>query len=161
MVVIPEPFIRPNYRGLKDSEDDLLRQYLQRADLDIVGLETHVNLGPGETLPQFTREELREGWRKASQLKADAIVETKSSFVIVELKDFIRTSGLGQALAYRYWFTQERQPNKPVRMVVTAPDINPSAVQPFQQAQVKPVLLSQEGRRHFQAGLEASPPFGP
>lgn len=160
MVQVPEPFIRNDYPGLKTSEDDLLRKFLRETNPDIRGIETHVNLGPGEVLPEFSREELREGWRKASQLKADAIVETPQEFRIVELKDFIITSGLGQLLSYRYWFELERSPNKPITLWVTAPDLNPSAVQPYRAMTVSIVPLTQAGQRHLTAGRNARPPFG-
>lgn len=159
MATIPEPFVRQDYRGLKASEDDLLRTYLTQAEVDVVGLETNVSVGPGETLPEAQPESFRRAWRESSKFKIDAVVETPGSIEIVELKDFIRTAHLGQMLSYRYWFTVERNPNKPVELVVTAPDVNPGAVQPSRFHGLRLHLQTQQGIRHWQEGLDASPPF--
>jgi len=160
MAIIPEPFVRSNYRGLNDAEDDLLRKYLMETDGEVQSLETNINLGPGESLPEFQDDRLREGWQKASQLKADALVERPGEFEVVELKDFIRTSHLGQTLSYRYWLSVERDLDKPLRAVATAPDLNPSAVQPAKFHGVTLVPLSSQGRVRFERGETAAPPFG-
>jgi len=160
MAIIPEPFVRQNYRGLNEAEDDLLRDYLQRTDGEVRSLETNINLGPGEVLPDFQDDQLRAGWQKASQLKADVLVERPGEFEVVELKDFIRTSHLGQALSYRYWLGVERDLDKPLRAVAAAPDLNPSAVQPAKFHGIELVPLSQKGRVHFEQGEIAAPPFG-
>jgi len=157
--VIPEPFIRPSYRGLNDAEEDLLRQYLRNEVGDVVGLETQIRVGPGEVLPDSRPDQFREAWRNSSKFKIDALVETPGEFLLVELKDFIRSSHLGQLLSYRYWLSVERSLDQPVRTVAVAPDLNPGAVQPAQFHNVDLVPLSLQGERHLQQGLEAAPPF--
>jgi len=159
MAIIPAPFVRQDYRGLNDEEDKLLRGYLRGLDTEVVGLETAVELGPGEELPGFRDEGLRRGWQRASKFKADVIVETVSELQIVELKDFIRTGALGQVLMYRYWHSLERDPQKPVRMVVTAPDINPSAVQPLRFHNVTIDVQTMQGEARLAQGESAQPPF--
>jgi hypothetical protein len=159
MPIIPAPFIRQDYRGLNDEEDRLLRGYLRSLDAEIVGLETAVELGPGEQLPEFRDDSLRQGWQRASKLKADVIIETGSELLIVELKDFIRTPALGQLLMYRYWHSLERDPDKPVRLVVTAPDINPSAVQPLRFHNVTVDVQTIEGEARLAQGETVQPPF--
>lgn len=156
---IPEPFIRQDYRGLNDAEDDLLRTYLRQRDAPIVGLETQLILGPGEQLSEAQPESFRRSWQESSKFKLDALVERPGAIELVELKDFIRTSSLGQILSYRYWFEVERDVNKPVELWVTAPDVNPSAVQPHQFHGVSLHLQDQIGRVHAAQGRQASPPF--
>lgn len=159
MVRINPPFLKQRYRGLKSAESDLLRRYLDQVEVDIRGLETHIRLGPGEQQAEFVRDELRRAWQAASQLKADALLETPAEYRIVELKDQIRTSALGQLLAYRYWLQIERDLDKPVALVVTSDDLNPSIVQPFRFHEIRLVPLTQAGIDHLDAGLTASPPF--
>jgi hypothetical protein len=161
MPLIPAPYVRQDYRGLNDAEDTLLRRYLQSLDEEIVGLETAVELGPGESLPEFRDDALRRSWQRSSKYKADAVVETSGLLRIVELKDFIRTSSLGQLLSYRFWYDIERSPDKPVQLVATAPDINPSAVQPHRFHGVSLHLQTLEGQAHLAQGEEAQPPFTP
>jgi hypothetical protein len=159
MPIIPAPFVRQDYRGLNDAEDKLLRGYLRSLDEEVVGIETAVELGPGERLPEFRDDALARGWQRASKLKADVIIETRSELLLVELKDFIRTPALGQLLMYRYWHSLERDPQKPVRLVVTAPDMNPSAVRPLRFHNVSIQVQTVEGEGRLVQGENARPPF--
>jgi len=159
MPLIPEPYLRDEYRGLNDTESNLLRTYLSEQDREIRGLRTQVRVGPGELLPETDPDSFRRSWRESSKLKIDAVVDRPTVTQLVELKDFGRTSYLGQLLMYRYWFELEQDPDKPLELWIATPDINPSAVQPTQFAGVKIQVQSPEGRRHYQQGLEASPPF--
>jgi len=161
MARIPEPFIRQDYRGLNTAEDKLLRQYLQGKEAEIQSLETVIELGPGELLPADQADSLRRGWQRQSKFKADAVVELPGLIEIVELKDFIRSGHLGQMLSYRYWYSIERDPSKPVQAVVTSPDINPSAVQPTRFHGVEIDMQSLGGERHLAQGEAAQPPFTP
>jgi hypothetical protein len=156
---IPEPYIRQDYQGLNSAEDDLLRTYLLARDAEIRGLTTQVRVGPGELLPEAQPDEFRRSWRESSKLKIDAVIERPSVVELVELKDFIRTSHLGQVLSYRYWYELEYEPGKPLQLWVTAPDINPSSVQPTRFNDVNLYLQDPEGERHLQQGLDAQPPF--
>jgi len=159
MPVINEPFIRDNYVGLNDAEDDLLRQYLLQRDIDVVSMETQVSLGPGEELPETLPEAERRQWQESSKLKLDVLIERPSVYEVVELKDYVRTSALGQLMNYRYWLEIERDLDKPMRLWAVAPDMNPSVAQPYRQAKVSIHMLEPEGRRHLEQGLEAQPPF--
>lgn len=158
---IPEPFIRRDYRGLNDEEDRLLRELLRRRDDPIDRLETQVRVGPGELLPDDQPDAFRRSWQESSKFKIDAIVQGGGLIQLVELKDLLRTSHLGQLLSYRYWHSLERDPQDPVQPVGVAPDVNPGAVQPARFHNVELVPLTQAGVRHFQQGLEAAPPFDP
>jgi len=144
---------------LNDAEQDLLRTYLRESEPEVVGLETQIRVGPGELLPESRPERFREAWRESSKFKIDAVVERPSVVELVELKDLIRNSGLGQLLSYRYWYEIEHDLDKPIRLTLTAPDINPTAVQPVRFHDVNLFLQTAEGRRHLQQGVEAQPPF--
>jgi hypothetical protein len=156
---IPEPYIRGQYRGLNDAEDDYLRAYLRAGEEEIRGLRTQVRVGPGELLPESQPEMFRRSWQESSKYKIDAVVERPSVVELVELKDLIRNSGLGQLLSYRYWYEIEYDLDKPLRLTLTAPDINPTAVQPVRFHDINLFLQTAEGRRHLQQGAEAQPPF--
>jgi len=156
---IPQPFIRPDYRGLNSAEDDLLRVYLRSRDDEIRGLQTQVRVGPGELLPESRPDEFRRSWQQSSKFKIDAVVERPSVVELVELKDFIRTPHIGQLLSYRYWYELEFDPDKPIQLWATSPDINPSAVQPTRFEGINMFMQSREGERHFEQGLQAQPPF--
>jgi len=159
MPVIPEPYLREVYDGLNDTEAGLLRQYLAQSDDEIRRLETQLKVGPGELLPEARPDSFRRSWRESSKLKIDAVVERPSRIDIIELKDFGRTSFLGQLLMYRYWYEIEYDPDKPLQLRLVTPDINPSSVQPSRFHGVRLEILSPEGRNHYRQGLEASPPF--
>jgi len=159
MPVIPEPFLRGDYDGLNTTESDILRKYLRRRDEPVRALETQVRVGPGELLSEAQPESFRKSWRESSKLKIDAVIERPSVWELVELKDFGRTSFLGQLLMYRYWFELERDLDKPVQLYLATFDVNPSSVQPSRFEGVEMVLLTPEGRDHFAQGAEAVPPF--
>lgn len=156
---IPEPFLRENYRGLNDEESNLLRTFLQDREEDVVSLRTRVLVGPGEQLSDAQPEQFRRSWQESSKLKIDAVVERPSVFDIVELKDFGRTSFLGQLLMYRYWFEIERSPDKPLRLWLSTPDLNPSSVQPTRFQNVNIHVSTPIGEQHLIQGQEAQPPF--
>jgi hypothetical protein len=159
MARIPEPFLRANYRGLNEAESNLLRSYLQDRDAEVVQLETRVLVGPGERLPDTQPTEFIEQWQQSSKLKIDAVVERRDVIELVELKDFGRTSFLGQLLMYRYWYSLERSPDKPVQLWVSTPDLNPSSVQPSRFHNVNIHVQSPDGLRHLEQGEDAQPPF--
>lgn len=159
MPVIPEPHIRASYRGLNSFEEQMLQTFLRQQDLDTQRLETQLRLGPGEQLPESQPESFRKQWQQSSKLKLDALVDTGSRILLLEIKDFIRTSHLGQLLSYRYWFDVEHSPESPVELWAVAEDINPSSVQPGRFHNLNFHLTTPEGTAHFTQGLNAQPPF--
>jgi hypothetical protein len=159
MPTINPPLRQQQYRGLNSAESDILRRYLGELDAEVRRLRTQIKLGPGELPPESQPDALRRQWRESSKLKVDAVVELQGDTQLVELKDLVRTSALGQLLCYRYWFRIERDPEFPVSLHAAAPDINPSAVQPYRNAGVAIHPQSPDGRRHLQQGIAASPPF--
>jgi len=159
MAVIPEPFIRENYRGLNDEESNLLRDFLLDQDREILSLETRVVVGPGEQLDDSQPESFRRSWQESSKFKIDAAVELPGEIRLVELKDFGRTSFLGQLLMYDFWLEVERDFDKPKRLWLSTPDLNPSSVQPTQFQGVQIHVQSPIGEKHLRQGEEAQPPF--
>lgn len=159
MPLIPEPHLRTEYNGLNTTEGEILRKYLRKRDEPVRRLETQVRVGPGEQLPEVQPESFRKSWRESSKLKIDAVIERPSTWELVELKDFGRTSFLGQLLMYRYWFELERDLDKPIELYLATFDINPSAVQPSRFEGAETVLLTADGREHLRQGIEAVPPF--
>lgn len=159
MAVLQDRFVRTAYPGLNDFEERIAREYLDDVDRDIQRVETQVHVGPGELLPDFRPDDFRAAWRESSKFKIDLVVNTSGLIELVEIKDFIRTSHLGQLLSYRYWFSSERDPQDPVQLVATAEDINPGAVQPGRFHGLEFRLFTPQGIRHFQQGLDANPPF--
>jgi len=159
MAVIQEPYLRQEYRGLNSAESDLLRRFLRRRDDPVDRLETQVRLGPGEQLPDSRPEELRRSWQESSKLKLDALVVRQDAREVVELKEHLRTSHIGQLLSYRYWLNIQRDSDSPMQLVAVAPDLNPSTVQPTRQAGIELVPLDPSGERHLRQGESAQPPF--
>lgn len=152
MAKLEEAFIRNSYPGLNEGEDELVRKYLRRENVDPVSLETNISLGPGEVKPDFVRDEFRKAWQSVSQLKLDLLVETSSEFFLVELKDHIRTSALGQVLAYRFWLDIQRNLDKPVVLQAASEVVNPSAVLPYRFHNVEIVPLSDRAEELVEQG---------
>jgi len=159
MAVIQEPYLRQEYRGLNSAESDLLRRYLRRQDSPVDRLETQVRLGPGERLPDSRPDSLRRSWQESSKLKLDVLVTRRESVEVIELKEHLRTSHIGQLLSYRYWLSIQRDFGVPMELVAVAPDLNPSTVQPTRQAGIELVPLDPSGERHLRQGESAQPPF--
>jgi hypothetical protein len=159
MPTIPDPLLRQDYAGLNSAESDLLRGYLRDLESPVDTLKTQLKVAPGELPPESRPDALRRQWRESSKFKIDALVMTDSEVQIIELKDLARTSALGQLLCYRYWYELEREPSQPVSLHCVATEVNPGAVQPyrFNGAEIHPQTA--DGRRHYQQGLNAQPPF--
>lgn len=159
MPQISEPFRRQEYPGLNSAESDILRNYLTQRDKPVVSLATRQVVGPGEQLDDAQPESFRRSWQESSKYKIDAVVERPDAIELVELKDFLRTSYIGQLKSYRYWYEIERDPQKPLQLWAVGPDINPTAVQPTVFEGINLWLTTVEGERHEQQGRVAQPPF--
>ena len=155
MPIIPEPYFRTAYRGLNEFEEDMLREYLRREEPDITRLETRVRVGPGDRIDRPAPEALKEAWRQQTQFKIDVLMWTESVVRVLEIKDHIRSSALGQPLAYEFWLRAERSFDMPLRLEVAAPSINPTAVRPLRFRNIRVVPLSAEAEAKKQLGLEA------
>jgi len=70
----------------------------------------------------------REIWHW--QLQIDATCETDTELWIVEFKERLRPSGVGQLLVYKYWHEKTFKPSKPVRLIMVA-TIDDPAVREF------------------------------
>ncbi|RLI83107.1 MAG: hypothetical protein DRP01_09350 [Archaeoglobales archaeon] len=65
----------------------------------------------------LTPEELRMT-QELTAKRIDCVWEKENEIVIVEVKDKVRHSALGQLLAYRDMYIEQYKPRKPVRMLL-------------------------------------------
>jgi len=155
MPTITDDFIRDTYPGLNEGEDELIRKYIRKQQPDIEKLETNVPLGPGELRDDFVLEGLRKSWQRASQLKADVLVHTRTELFLVELKDHIRTSALGQLQCYEFWLSRQRDIERPIVRQAVAEVINPSAIGPYKAKNVEIIPIGDRAEKMVRQGEKA------
>lgn len=70
--------------------------------------------------------EYKKNARELSQLRIDVVGFRDSTIDIIEVKPRFSSSAIGQVLAYREAFSKDFKPDKPVRAVVVAGEIDPN-----------------------------------
>jgi hypothetical protein len=69
-----------------------------------------------------------EEWAWYAYLKSpriDAVIETSDCIYVVQVKDWLRQSAIGEVQFYYYHYINEFKPTKPVKMMIVAGRDNP------------------------------------
>ena len=85
-----------------------------------VGKKTWVN-------PRW-KEEYKRDARILSKLRIDVVGYTDSTIDVIEVKPRFNSAAIGQALTYKKAFIKDFPPDKPVRAVVVAGEIDPNVL---------------------------------
>jgi len=112
---------------MRESEAAVWERFLRQLPWPALDIEYDVRLGEGTVLPPETPEWVQRMAYQLSTKRVDAVVTTSERIYLVEVKDRISFSALGQLLGYRSLFMAERRPTRTVSMVVVgeilAPDV--------------------------------------
>jgi len=125
---------------MKKEEIELAKKFLDKLE-NFIRVETSVKLfPPQEYINEVVEEAIRE-YAKASRIsietareimrkykiidmiinnlakRIDIVVEFDSEIWLVEVKDKLRPSGIGELFTYLYWYKKLYKPTKPVRLV--------------------------------------------
>jgi len=64
--------------------------------------------------PTLMSENEKALWNRLTSKRIDAVAETPSNIYVIEIKDRLRPSAVGQALTYKTLYEEQFKPEKPV-----------------------------------------------
>ena len=136
-----EKFVRARYPHMRASESEVWRAFLQQTELELTAVTYDLHLGigippiPGES-PGITR--LKEA---VTRKRVDAVAETAEDIWIMEIKERIGLSTLGQLLTYFDLYTQEYPQEKAVMLGAIGWRIEPDIQETFEMHAVNIFLV--------------------
>lgn len=133
MTRVPNPRVRRNYPGMNDSETRIIRGYLDEAHPnEQVELFTNVPVGEGKSVPDLPPEFQRMA-SELSRLRVDAVVRIGDRTEIVEVKQRIRTTGLGQLNLYNLIGSDEVELPPDATLVLLGTRVHEEVAEPLRQ----------------------------
>jgi len=133
MTRVPNPRVRRQYPGMNSSETQIIRGYLREVyPEEQIELFTNVPIGSGKAVPDLPPEFQRMA-RELSRLRADAVVEIGDRTEIVEVKQRIRTTGLGQLNLYNLVGSDEVELPPDATLVLLGTRVHDEVAEPLRQ----------------------------
>jgi len=132
MSKIFEKFWRPRYPHMSPTEQAIWDSFLKITKLEFIRVEYDVRVGPGYVPEWLKAPNLVKMSKMLTQLRIDAVGETKDEIWIFEVKPRAGRSALGQLESYGYWYIMQLAPRKPVRLAVVCRFIDPNMVEVFE-----------------------------
>lgn len=121
--------IMSQYPQMGPKESQIWTYFLEKIDWDdIEYIEYAVRVGPPYVLSMALSESERRMVEAVTRLRIDAVVHRKSSIWLVEVKEVVSTSAIGQMVSYYHYYVQEHKPMKPVYIAVVAEDYKVAVV---------------------------------
>lgn len=110
----------PKFRYAKPIEREIAYTWVARRRIEGVyyfGFEL-----PRELPPEILKlpEPLRRDAVVLSRFKVDCIIDAPGEYIIVEIKDFLKSTALSQPILYERLFKKYLQPKKPCRKLLVA-----------------------------------------
>ena len=105
---------KPKYPHMRIWEETIMDRFLAlprapaKFDYDV-----HVRINDKTPMEVQTDAE-RQLWRTMTAFRIDAVMETETQIYVIEVKDRLRPSAIGQALTYSFLYTKLFKPQKPV-----------------------------------------------
>jgi len=90
---------------------------------------------------------LEAAWLHLKQERIDAVVETDEEIILVEIKDVVRKSAIGQLLHYKRRFEEEYKPDKPIKLMIVAGEDDPEVRKTAEEEGIEVVVLGIPSRR--------------
>jgi hypothetical protein len=100
---------RLRYPHMGEEDRQIWDAWAGRADPDALGVDYDVRVGPGIPAPESASATMAADWEDLTQLRIDAVVYYARRTVLVEIKPRLLVAGIGQLLAYGYWYAREVQ----------------------------------------------------
>lgn len=133
MTRVPQPRLRRQYPGMNSSETKIIRGYIREVhgDEDIT-LRTNVPIGEGKEITDLP-ENFRRMARELSRLRADAVIQRDDRTELIEVKQRIRTTGLGQLNLYKLVKSPEVELPDDTQLVLLGTRIHDEVAEPLRQ----------------------------
>ena len=113
------------YPHMKADEQAIWERFLVQLPWRAERIAYDVRLGDGVELPPETQEWVRKMAWSLSTKRVDAMVETRSEFVIIEVKGRAGLGAVGQLLGYLHLFVKQYRPQKRVKLALVCTELAP------------------------------------
>ncbi|MBW2672732.1 MAG: hypothetical protein JRD89_04840 [Deltaproteobacteria bacterium] len=115
----------PPFPHMKPVEVEIMQRFIELAPLG-TEYEYDVRLFPEiKPLAPGADEEAYKAWLLLKAKRIDAVAHTPDAIWILEVKDRLRPSAVGQLLVYRDLYDRQFHPLKPLRLGVVCGDDDP------------------------------------
>ena len=106
--------MKPKYPHMRQWEQDIMEKFHTAKILDAIW-SYDVPLKIREMpLPENTSDAEATLWSRLTSKRVDAVAETLVEIYVIEIKDRLRPSAVGQALTYKTLYEEQFAPHKPV-----------------------------------------------
>lgn len=118
---------KPKYPHMRQWEEKIMEEY-HRKNLFPAKWSYDVHLRVRDSpLPLGGTEAEQQIWNQMTAKRIDAVAETVGRIFVIEVKDRLRPSAVGQALTYKILYEEQHKPTKPVTATIltryTDPDM--------------------------------------
>ena len=101
-------------------EEQIMTQFHDKDILDATWTyDVPLKVRKGD-FPTLMSENEKNLWNRLTSKRIDAVAETPDTIYVIEIKDRLRPSAVGQALTYKTLYTEQFNPTKPVTAAIIA-----------------------------------------
>ena len=109
---------KPKYPHMRIWEQEIMEKF-HKANILKAEWSYDVPLRVRETpLPEYITDAEATLWSRLTSKRIDAIAETTGEIYVIEIKDRLRPSAVGQALTYKTLYEEQFAPHKPVKAAI-------------------------------------------
>jgi len=112
------------YPHMRPKEVPIWERCLKAEVLKPIRIDYDVHLGKGAPIDPAWPEWLKKVVEATSRKRADVVLETRDELWIIEVKERIGFSALGQLLGYGVLLLDEWRPRKPVRLACVCSELS-------------------------------------
>ena len=110
--------MKPKYPHMRQWESQIMEKYHKLyPNKGEWSYDVHLKVRQNPA-PELESESLVELYNQATAKRIDAVCETQGVIFVIEIKDRLRPSALGQALTYKALYEEQFAPSKPVEAVI-------------------------------------------
>jgi len=112
--------MKPKYPHMRIWEEQIMTQFHDKDILDATWTyDVPLKVRKGD-FPTLMSENEKNLWNRLTSKRIDAVAETPDTIYVIEIKDRLRPSAVGQALTYKTLYTEQFNPTKPVTAAIIA-----------------------------------------
>jgi len=109
---------KPKYPHMRQWEQEIMEKFHNAKILNAewsYDVPLRVRLQP---LPEYITDAEATLWSRLTSKRIDAVAETPGEIYVIEIKDRLRPSAVGQALTYKTLYEEQFAPHKPVTATI-------------------------------------------
>lgn len=111
---------KPKYPHMRIWEERIMDRFHDGHHLDAKWTyDVPLKVRTGD-FPTLMSENEKNLWNRLTSKRIDAVAETTNEIYVIEIKDRLRPSAVGQALTYKTLYEEQFKPTKPVIPAIIA-----------------------------------------